>query len=351
MKILEQTGLDFDDVLIVPNRNRLESRSQVKVTRDYRFYHSPKLWRGTPIICSNMPSVASLKMANTLQKYQMITCLHKYYSNLELSNHFSNPDTNTDYQWISIGMKDEELKRIPKIDLNICIDVPNGYIEKFVKFCAKVRNEYPNSIILAGNVCTSEMTQELIIHGGVDIVKLFVGPGRACRTRITTGVSYPTLTSTIECSSVAHGLKFEDKRLGLVCADGGFRQYGDICKGFVAGADFCMSGLLFSATDETDIEWFEEKEGKYSLYYGLSTHYSQQKHGEGYKDYRASEGSIQKIKYRGSVENIIKEMLGNIRSCCTYIGSDSIKDMNKCGNFIKIYNTNEKSLDFFESSV
>jgi len=240
--------------------------------------------------------------------------------------------------------------KIPN-NVNICIDVPNGYLEKFVKFCAKVRDLHPNSIILAGNVCTSEMTQELIIHGGVDIVKLFIGPGLACRTRMVTGVGYPTLTSTIECSSVAHGLKKAPKRLGLVCADGGFRQYGDICKGFVAGADFCMSGFLFAGTKETGCSITEHNGTKYCEYYGLSSHYSQQKHGEGYKEYRASEGSIQKVKYKGEIESIIKEMLGGIRSCCTLIGSDSIKDMNKCGNFIVCNRIHEKSHELIESGI
>lgn len=379
MKIVSKQ-LSFKDVVLLSQRNTLESRSQVQLEREFQFYHSPRTWRGIPIMCANMPSVATFTMARQLQKYKMVTALHKYYTLQQLQNFFFSPDVIPDYCWVTIGMKDADLEKIKDIAntnnkglsrayLNIVIDAPNGHIEKFVKFCAKVRSEFSNSIICAGNVTNPAMVQELIIHGGVDIVKLFVGPGSACETTKTTGVGCGTFTTSVDCSGVAHGLKNGPKKLGLVCGDGGFKEYGDISKGYCAGLDFIMIGGMFAGTDECDeAEWEYEHEFTshnppkgttfwmkqkdiYSLimgsptgntrkcemkYYGMSSHYAQEKHGEGKKDYRASEGKILNIPYKGGVESVIQEILGGIRSACLYIGSESIKDMNKCAVFTAI---------------
>jgi GMP reductase len=375
MKIINDPKLDLDDVLLVPQRNTLESRNQVKIDRTFKFYHSPREWTGIPIICANMPSVATFTMAKALAKHQIITALHKYYTGDQLYSFFSAkdaPENIYDYAWVTIGMKDADIERISEVYnrrfLNIVIDVPNGHIEKFVKFCAKVRNVFDQSIICAGNVVSPAMVQELIIHGGVDIVKIQVGPGKSCQTRFVTGVGYPTLSCIDECSGVAHGLKSAERKLGLVCSDGGIKNSGDLCKAFAAGSDFAMLGSMLAGTDECDeAEWEYEYEyqgatpygappqtywsvsdnhfgfgsatGKIRKcamkYYGMSTHYAQEKHGEGKKEYRASEGEILTIPYKGPVEGVIQEALGGVRSCCTYIGANSIKDMSKCAVFVK----------------
>lgn len=343
MLISNEVKLDFDDVLMVPQRSTLSSREEVELERKFLFYHSPRELTVVPIFCSNMTTVATFEMATVLSKFKMITCLHKYYSCEELCSYF-NKSGSIDYNWVSIGYKGNDLDKLKELAdkgvvPNIVIDVPNGHMQSFVSFCNEVRHAFPVSIICAGNVCTPEMTQELIIHGGVDIVKLQIGPGAACTTRKMTGVGYGTLSCVIECAHVAHGLKYQDKRLGLVCSDGGCRYPGDVCKALGANADFVMLGSYFAGTDECDPEeWVydEDNQKKSMLFYGMSTHYAQEKYAEGRKEYRASEGAMIDIPYKGPVRESVLEMLGGIRSSCSYIGADSVKNMGKCAKFIRV---------------
>lgn len=340
MKKVFERKYDFDDVLIVPNRSTMESRKEVQLARPFQFMHSPRIINVIPIMCANMASIAGKNMADVLSRQNMMTCLHKYLS-LEEIMVATNGNVNV---FMTIGMKDSDLEKIKEFiakynySPNICIDVPNAYLEKFVKYCATVRELCPNSVIMAGNVVTPEMTQELLIHGKVDIVKVGIGPGSQCETKNVTGVSYPQISAALECSKVAHGLKTGDKRLGLICLDGGFKHIGDLAKGFCAGADFCMTASLFSGTDECCGEWeYDENKNKtHLLHYGMSSHYAQEKHEGIQKNYRASEGKVSKIPAKGPVINTILEILGGLRSTGTYIGAYSIKDFNKCGRFISV---------------
>jgi len=348
-KIINETKLDFDDVLIVPQRSTLTSRSEIKLHRTFYFYHSPRTWTGIPIICANM-SFCSFDMAKALAKHKMISCLHKYHSVDDLTNYFTDNPENIDYTFVSIGYKKSDLNHLLELkeklgrQPNICIDVPNGHMDVFVKYCKKVRDNFPESIIIAGNVTNTSSTQELIIYGGVDIVKCGIGGGSACTTRFLTGCGLPQLSCCLENSYVAHGLQNGNKKLGLVCSDGGHKTVGDVCKALCAGADFVMLGGYFSGVDECEGEW--ELGGDYSslietdkktkarfTYYGMSTHISQEKFEDSQKSYRASEGTKITVQYKGPVDKISQELLGGIRSCCCYIGSDSIKHMSRCGQF------------------
>jgi GMP reductase len=334
--------LDFDDVLMVPKRSILNSRNDVDLERKFRFYHSPRELTCIPIMASNMVPIATIEMARELSKHKIITVLHKYYNVEEMAKYIS--EIGSSYLWLSIGKENEgldkliEFYRFTGIMPNIVIDVPNGYMESFVGFCRKVREYFPESIICGGNITTPEMAQELIIHGGIDIIKTQIGPGAACRTRLVTGVGYGTFSAVQECSQVAHGLKSGDKKLGLICSDGGCKYPGDICKVFGGNGDFVMVGTMFAGTDEcTNADWIFNEDGtkKEMTWYGMSTHYAQSKHGS-IKDYRASEGAVKKIPYKGSVNKIIQEILGGLRSACAYIGSTSIKDMGKCATFVQV---------------
>lgn len=365
MNIIEEK-YNLDDLLLIPQRSTLTSRQEINLIREFRFYHSPKILKCIPIMCANMPPIATFEMGLVFQKNKMITCLHKYYNTDQLIKMFNN-GLDIDYNWITIGFDEKYIDKLETFinntgkQPNIVIDVPNAYIEKFVKFCARIRSLYQSSIIVGGNIATADICQELIIHGGLDIVKCQIGVGTACRTRMVAGVGYGSASCIMETSSAAHGLKNGEKRLGLICSDGGIKNYGDAVKSTALGADFVMSGSLFGGTDEcTDAEWEYENskyelgywengdwidgkyppnfspKKKYMIYYGLSTHFAQEKHEKIKKTYRASEGDILKIPYKGKVQNIINELLGGYRSACTYIGSVSIKDMPKCAKFNKI---------------
>lgn len=358
MKIINDTKLDFDDVLLVPQRSRAASRVSVLVDRKFSFYHSTRQWNGTPIMVANMDSTGTITMSKALQSFGMITCLHKHY---QLNDYNNVKDINT--QWFSMGIKDEDLSKLNMVSgimgicPNICIDVANGYTDDFVNFCKRVRGSVGSEpIIMAGNVCTPEMVQELILHGGVDIVKVGIGPGSACTTRLKTGVGYPQLSAIVECSHAAHGLKTDDKRLGLICADGGCRTPSDIVKAFAANADFVMIGGMVAGTDECegeweyaykckvgDREWEQSINPKYDVpkikkslkFYGMSSHEAQEKYG-GIKNYRASEGRVMTVPYKGPVDKIIMDILGGIRSACAYTGASTLKDLPKCAEFIKV---------------
>ena len=210
----------------------------------------------------------------------------------------------------------------------------DGYTDDFVNFCRKIREDFGQKpIIMAGNVSTPEMVQEIILHGGVDIVKVGIGPGSACTTRLKTGVGYPQLSAIIECSHAAHGLRAGQSRIGLICADGGCRTSSDVCKAFAAGADFVMLGGMLAGTDQCEGDWEYDNGNKKALkFYGMSSHAAQKKYG-GVKNYRASEGRIKKVTYKGDASLIVEDILGGLRSACSYIGSTSLKHMSRCAEF------------------
>ena len=362
-KIINETKLDFDDVLIVPQRSTLTSRSEIQLERTFNFYHSPRTWTGIPIMCANM-SFCSFDMAKALAKHKMIACLHKYHSVDSLYNYFVEYPDNIDYTFVSIGYKKSDLNQLLELKSklnkqpNICIDVPNGHMDVFVQYCKRVRNEFPEAIILAGNVTNTSSTQELIIYGGVDIVKVGIGGGSACLSRFVTGCGYPQLSACLENSYVAHGLQNGEKKIGLICSDGGIKNSGDATKAIIGGADFLMLGGYFAGSDPCEGEW--ELGGDYSTevesgkrtkgrftYYGMSTHHAQDLFEDGKKNYRASEGTRITVQYKGSLDHVVQELLGGIRSCCCYIGSRSIKNMSKCGQFCLVNNIHSNKNPIF----
>ena len=368
-KVISDTKLDFNDVLIVPQRSTLTSRSEIDLERSFQFYHSTRTWTGVPVICANM-SFCSFEIAKSLAKHKMISCLHKYHTVEQLAEYFTGYPENLDYTFVSIGYKKSDLNHLlslkQKINAqpNICIDVPNGHMDVFVKYCKKVRDHFPDSIILAGNVTNTSSTQELLIYGGVDIVKTGIGGGSACTTRFLTGCGVPQLSCVLDNSYIAHGLQNGPKRLGLICSDGGHKNVGDVCKALCAGSDFVMLGGYFAGCDESAGEWeyeyrtaivdndrktlkewwqpldpgyhpSERRKTKFT-YYGMSTHHAQEKYEDKIKQYRASEGTKITVQYKGEIDKIVQELLGGIRSCCCYIGASHIKHMIKCGQFYKV---------------
>ncbi len=336
MRIEEDTKLDFKDVLIRPKRSTLRSRKDVDITREYNFKWSGRIYKGVPIIAANMDGVGTFAMAKAFidQDTGMSVALHKHYDLDALTTFYD--DHGADSVWYSIGMvKDDQekleefIKLRPNAIEKLCVDVANGYSEHFVDFVKRIRELVPDMTIMAGNVVTGEMVEELILSG-VDVVKVGIGPGSVCTTRKMTGVGYPQLSAIIECADAAHGLG------GLICADGGCTVPGDIAKAFGAGADFVMLGGMLAGHDQSEQELIEKNGEKFLQFYGMSSDTAMKKHKGGVAEYRASEGKTVKIPYRGDVAQSLQDILGGVRSACTYVGARRLKELPKRTTFIRV---------------
>lgn len=337
MKIDYTPQLDFSDVLIRPKRTILNSRSEVNVKREFNFLYSNIKLSVVPIIAANMDTIGTFEMYKALSEFKMLTCMHKFYNINDYKEFTKENELDPNLFIISTGIKDDDFTRMCEIvDFTgcnwICIDIANGYINNLVVFCRKVREKYPNKIIIAGNVATREMVEELIINGKVDGCKIGIGPGSACLTRLKTGVGVPQLSAIIECADSAHGVG------GFIIGDGGITCPGDMAKAFCGGADFVMCGGVFSGHDENPGEIIQENGVKYKLFYGMSSELAMKKHYGSMEKYRSSEGRILKVKYKGKVKETILDYLGGIRSTCTYINSKKIKYMPKCTTFLLVNN-------------
>ena len=336
MRIENEIKLGFKDVMIRPKRSTLKSRSQVSLERNFTFVNSKKKWTGVPIIAANMDTVGTFEMAEALTKDQIMTAVHKHYSPQEWTAFLNNqPDSIYEYIALSTGTgkaDEEKIKQIidqhPKIQF-LCIDVANGYSEHFVEFVKNARKNFPSQTIIAGNVVTGEMVEELIL-AGADIIKVGIGPGSVCTTRIKTGVGYPQLSAIIECADAAHGLG------GHIISDGGCKIPGDVAKAFGGGADFVMLGGMFAGHDESGGEIIEENGKKFRRFYGMSSQTAMDKHSGGVAEYRASEGKTVKVPYKGPVADTVKDILGGVRSTCTYVGASELRELSKRTTFIRV---------------
>ena len=380
MRIEEDMKLDYKDVLIRPKRSTLGSRKDVDLERGFTFrnYKGPRPmhrhYRGTPIMASNMDGVGTFEMADKLAEGGIFTCLVKTYSIKELVDYFDQDDRShdparTEYVAMSIGITDDDHKKFRMVyeQVNdrlkyVCIDVANGYSSRFRDVVAEFRTQYPDIVIIAGNVVTGEMTEELILSGA-DIVKVGIGPGSVCTTRIQTGVGYPQLSAVIECADAAHGLG------GHIIADGGCTCPGDVAKAFAAGADFVMLGGMLAGHDQgggevitkyytTGEQWFKPNDEtyhsvvtnkKFVQFYGMSSDAANTKHFGGLKDYRSSEGREVLVPYRGDVAATVQDLLGGLRSTCTYAGALRLKHLMRCTTFVRctqqfngVYASNDK---------
>jgi len=336
MRIEEDLKLDYSDVLFRPKRSTLSSRKDVNLKRTYKFKYSNSEWSGIPIMAANMDGVGELGVAEKMSEFDMITCLTKQHDMKKL-NQYKKIKSIYKNIALSVGIKKEDYNILDKLLKEfsfikfICIDVANGYSERFSKFIKSVREKYPTKTIIAGNVVTADMTQELILSGA-DIVKVGIGPGSVCTTRIQTGVGYPQLSAVMECADAAHGLGAH------IIADGGCTCPGDVAKGFGAGADFVMLGGMLAGHDEGKGKVVKSNGNKYIEFYGSSSLTANKKHYGGLSDYRSSEGRLVRVKYRGKIKETISNILGGIRSSCTYVGAPSLKQLSKCTTFVRVSN-------------
>ena len=370
MRIENEVLLDYSDVLIRPKRSTLGSRKEVNLEREFTFrnYNDNQDimsgeydWKGVPIMASNMDGVGTFEMADKLAEGKIFTCLVKTYSADDLIEYFNEGlIERSDFVAMSIGIQDADLNKFEKVYKEckdtltyVCIDVANGYSQRFVEFVSEFRFRFPNIILIAGNVVTADQTQELILNGA-DIVKVGIGPGSVCTTRIQTGVGYPQLSAVIECADAAHGLG------GHIIADGGCTCPGDVAKAFAGGADFVMLGGMLAGhnegggkvitryyeTNELEYEVGEHltnrkhkvEQKKFVQFYGMSSDAANTKHFGGLKEYRSSEGREVMVPYRGEVAQTVQNILGGVRSTCTYVGANTLKQLSKCTTFIRVNN-------------
>nr|XP_039249141.1 GMP reductase 2-like [Styela clava] len=327
--------LDFKDVLLRPKRSTLKSRSQVNLNRHIVFRNSKQTYEGVPVIAANMDTTGTFEMAKTFASHGMFVAVHKHYGTEDWANFAKENPSCLDNVAISSGTSDADFERIsatiklvPEIKY-ICLDVANGYSEYFVEYVKKVRHAFPQHTIFAGNVVTGEMVEELIL-AGADVIKVGIGPGSVCTTRKKTGVGYPQVSAVIECADAAHGLG------GHIISDGGCSCPGDVAKAFGAGADFVMIGGLFAGHDQSGGETIEREGKKYKLFYGMSSTTAMQKHVGGVAEYRASEGKTVEVPYRGDVNDTVRDILGGIRSTCTYVGASKLKELGRRTTFIRV---------------
>lgn len=341
MRIEEEVKLDFKDVLIRPKRSTLASRREVDVSRQYKFKWSGRSFDGVPVIAANMDGVGTMAMARTFGEMGqgMTVALVKHYPLEELLKFYEEHGNKN--VWYSIGVTEADEQKLDQflasdvqksgkgID-KLCIDVANGYSEPFVDFVRRMRKKLPDITIMAGNVVTGEMVEELVLSGA-DVVKVGIGPGSVCTTRKMTGVGYPQLSAIIECADAAHGLK------GLVCADGGCTMPGDLAKAFGGGADFVMLGGMLAGHDQCEGEIGADGQGKkFVTFYGMSSSTAMNRHAGGVAEYRASEGKTVSVPYRGDVKDTARDILGGLRSACTYVGAITLKELSKRTTFVRV---------------
>ena len=351
MRVIEDVKLDYADVLILPKRSTLTSRKDVNLQRTFKFKYGGQ-WTGIPIIAANMDGVGTFEMAKALREFQCLTALTKHYEieqylqfykelgALDKENHIERgPASAKNLVIYSLGMTTADLTKFRKVATNpvardvrmVCIDVANGYTQRFVDFVRQFRDEFPQFTLIAGNVVTPEMTEELILSG-VDIVKVGIGPGSVCTTRRVAGVGYPQLSAVIECADAAHGLG------GHIIADGGCQVPGDVSKAFGGGADFIMLGGMLAGHTESGLVTVGRVDGKVDKvvpFHGMSSDAAQKEHG-GTKEYRASEGREVVLQHRGPVAATMKEILGGLRSACTYVGAKNLKELPKRTAFVRV---------------
>ena len=352
-KINNKIHLDFCDVLILPKSSCINSRKEVNLYREINFQKRDQIFRGIPIIASNMTTIGTFDVYKVLSRYKIITAFHKFYKLQDFRNFIetnnNNDETllNPEYFMVSTGISNQDYENLVNIVDNInvkhiLIDIANGYISDFIKFCDRVRKKYPYKIITAGNVCTNDGIRQLV-DIGIDIIKIGIGGGSACTTRLQTGIGVPQLSCILESKKY---IKQYSKDTYLI-SDGGITCPGDLAKAYGAGADFVMMGGVFSGHDENPGDIILNESGEEcKIFYGMSSQYSMDNNyaANNNTDYRSSEGRLISVKYRGKLDNTVKNYLGGLRSTCTYTNSKNVEDLYNNVNFICVNNQCNQSL-------
>lgn len=339
LEVSNEVKLDFTDVLLVPHFSSIDSRSKVNLLKNFIMPHSGAKIESTGIIAANMDGVGTFEAARLLREHDVMVAIHKNYSVDELIHFFNSDDSRLSFYSMGISDADyakfETVKQAAPID-SVCIDVANGYMDAFYEYIKRIRDENPLVTIMVGNVVTPEAVRKAYEYGA-DIVKLGIGPGGMCTTRLQTGVGYPQLSCIMDCVQEA------DNCGVFICSDGGCSQPGHVAIAYAAGADFVMLGSMLAGTDEGGGEVVDGK----VMFYGMSSKTANNKHFGGLKNYRSSEGRTTMIPYKGSMDGVIKNILGGIRSTCTYTGSRTLTELPFRAKAIRVNNTHNRAYEQF----
>jgi GMP reductase len=340
MIVEDKKYYDFSDVLIKPRMTTMTSRSEASIEREFYFKNSGQTIVSSPIIISNMDIVGNFTMAKAVDHHKIMTCFHKFYTlvnyDLEL-----NQDETKSFNFVTIGIGEISFNHIlnmknlgffAKNKLGICVDVANGYMTSLWPYLEKLRKMLPNTVIMAGNICTPEPIQAFA-NVGVDVIKAGVGSGAQCLTRTVAGVGVPQFTAVMDCVEAA------DKLGILVCSDGGINDYADFGKALGAGADFVMSGSMFAGHHESGGDVITLGGKQYKEMYGMSSRTAQNKYYGGMAKYRASEGRTSLIPLKGPVEDTIQNIFGGIRSAMSYTNSRTLEEFPSNVTFIPVNDT------------
>ena len=355
--ISEDIKLDYDDVLIMPGRSTVSSRKLVSLETEVEFRDRTARFCGVPIMAANMDGVGTFEVADKLRRRKLFTCLTKFHEADELIEFFSGDEERCNHCAPTIGISEEDWTRFVRVAEGLgsrlryaCLDVANGYTERFVDCVARFRKQYPGIVLIAGNVVTPEQTVRLI-EAGADIVKVGIGGGSVCETRIKTGVGYPQFSVIVECVHAA-------RRIGArIAADGGCSSPGDVAKALAAGADFVMLGGMFAGHAEgggTIINRYfrseeVDKDGnpltdmrQFVEFYGMSSKTANDKHFGGLQNYRSSEGRTVLLPLKPSLDETVSDLLGGIRSTCSYVGARSLAELPEKASFVRCSNTHNR---------
>jgi IMP dehydrogenase len=319
-------GLTFDDILLIPRKSTIPNRST-----DYIDLMSPVIPGHFnikyPLISANMDTVTSVEMASEMVRLGGLGIIHRFMSITDhikaLETYISSSKSYKTKSVACIGIGKDGIDRLEALRpycSSVLIDIAHGHSDNMIDQVKRVKDRYPNLPIIAGNVATAEGALDLI-EVGANAIKIGVGPGALCSTRVFTGCGVPQLTAIL---NVAAAIKETNQPVGLI-ADGGIRNSGDIMKALAAGADTVMIGKLFAGTTETPGDLFScPKRGLYKTYRGMSSE-TAQRDWKGYV--KSVEGEVTQVSWRGPVESIFTSIVQNLLSGMSYLNAKNLHEL------------------------
>jgi len=338
MILIRPNGITFDDVLLVPRKSSVESRNDI----DLSAHLTPNIILKTPIVSSNMDTVTESTMAKEMARLGGIGIIHRFLDIEHEANEVALVKKEKLLVGAAIGIKEGYLERTAALikagaDV-IVIDIAHGHSSFLIKVLQTLREKYPKFEFIAGNVATAEATEELIANGA-SAIKVGIGPGALCSTRIIAGAGVPQVTAIMDCASVA--LKHH---IPLI-ADGGIRYSGDIVKALAAGASTVMIGSMIAGCEESPALVVEKDNQKFKITRGMASLAAnrdrKEKDGKVRMDLRAyaAEGVEALVPYRGAVKEVIEKLAGGTKSGFSYSGSTTLEELWKKAEFVQISNS------------